>query len=184
MEDLSKLVNEYSADGKFQELIEILLIEIEGDSNDHWLLGNLASAYYEIYDYEQAYSVIGRAMKIKKDCPLLWWHLAGILEGLGKKEEAITVWEEILKFDKVYIDFIEKPCWESEDFKNGLVVDSYYRIANALINLDQKEEAKPYFEQYIERKILHEDSTQDSIYKMNEILKQYNMEYKIDSKAE
>jgi len=178
MKDISIVIDSYMAEGKYQELVEILLSALKRNPQDHWLMGNLASVFYELHEYDEAYTVLSSAIIEHENCPFLWWHLAGTLEGLGRVEEAIVVWNEILKYDSIYIDFSDNPCWESLEFKYSLITDTFFRVANALVNMYKYSEAKPYFERFIERNLLNKDLLNNSIYNFNDILVKYNSLYK------
>lgn len=127
-------------------------------------------------DYEKSYNAISKALQIEENCPVAWWYLAVTLEGLGEFEDAITVWEEIVSYENIKTNFLEEPCWGSEEFKTGLILDSIYRIGNASIAIDEVEKAKRYLKLFLEKKkLLDDDDNSVSIYKIEDVVRQYNL---------
>lgn len=67
------------------------------DKNNTWLLANISSTYYEEKKYDIAYKYISEAFLIESEDPFVLWHLANVFNMLGKKIEAIVVWEKIIE---------------------------------------------------------------------------------------
>ena len=141
----------------------------------HWELAERCGLMCDNQNFEKAYEYITEALKIKEDCPLSWWYLACTLEGLEEFNEAITVWEHIISFDTIHINFEENPCWESVEFKESLIIDSYYRVACTFLLIGEIENSKKRFEQFLDRKTTANDNGIKSIYSFNDALRKYNL---------
>lgn len=143
---------------------------------DHFYWINKSSVACGKKDYKKSYNAISKALNIKENCPVSWWYLAVTLEGLGDFEEAITVWEEIVSFENIKTNFFDEPCWDSEEFKTGLILDSMYRIGNASLAIDELEKSKRYLKLFLEKKLLlDDDENSESIYKVEDVIKKYKL---------
>lgn len=172
--DVSEYINELLSKQKFRLIIDFATQKLNENKTDHWLLGVKASAHYELRDYEKSKEVLSEALNLKEDCPLLWWHLAGVLEALGDIDDAITVWNQIISFDNSDISFLDDPCWESPEFKRGLIADSSFRVGKAYLNMGNQNEALRYIKQFLDWKILADEEELESIYSVKEGLRLYN----------
>ena len=120
---------------------------LKSDPDNHWLLAQLSSTYYEERNYEKAYEFITDAFVINPDCPFVMWHLAGTFEMLDRVDEAITIWEEILKRGVRKIAFGE--CGEGTKWAKSLLADCKYRIGFAYLKQENKKEALKYLKAYV-----------------------------------
>lgn len=124
---LSKRLNEYSKKENWDAIIGTLEPIIEKEPDNHWLLAEMASAYYEKRDYEAAYKYIVDAMSYQENCPLVLWHLASIFRMRGRQEDAITIWEELINRGQEKLAFDK--CGEGLEWAKSLIADCKYMIS-------------------------------------------------------
>jgi tetratricopeptide (TPR) repeat protein len=144
---LSKKINQLSKEGDWNALIEFIGHELKQEPNNHWLLAQMASAYYEKKDYEEAYIYIGEAMSYQENCPFVLWHLASIFRMRDRQEDAITIWEELLNRGVEKIAFDE--CGEGLEWAKSLISDCKYMISKTYRELGKKDLAKNYKDAYL-----------------------------------
>ena len=93
---------------------------------DHWLWSRLSGVKYEQRDYKGALDAAEKSLAIIPDCPLALWSKAGVIELLGKADEAMEIYAHL--FDRG-IDQLQNPdedtneCWEGPDWTSGLMAD-------------------------------------------------------------
>jgi hypothetical protein len=106
-----------------------LLAELRSNPGDHWLLTRLATTYYEQRKYKEALKYSRSAFSSNPECPLVLWDLAGTLDALGKKDEAIGIYSQLL--DRGVQRIANDECGEGEEWARSLLADCKYRIAMA-----------------------------------------------------
>ncbi len=119
---------------------EIILAEIEklpAGKEDHWLLDRLSVTYYEQKKYAKSLELLERARAIAPSCPLVLWDLAGTLDMLGKKKEAIETYLHLLRQS----DVTSQRCHLDFDEWADLLTDCCYRVGMCYADLGKKEAA-------------------------------------------
>src|ERR1700736_806345 len=76
---------------------KLIRAELEKDPTHHWLLTRLATTYYEEKDYAKALAISEKAMRSNPRCPLVLWDYACALDMLGRSDDAIVVWDKLLR---------------------------------------------------------------------------------------
>jgi tetratricopeptide (TPR) repeat protein len=105
------------------------------DKNSTWLLANISSTYYEEKKYDIAYRYISEAFLIESEDPFVLWHLASVFDMLGKKIEAIVVWEKIMEMGvQPIIDYEYSP---SLDWSESLYNDVKFVLGFAYLKNDE-----------------------------------------------
>jgi len=114
---LSERLNKFIKREAWDSIIQTIKPLLEKEHNDHWLLAEMASAYYEKRDYETAFMYIADAVSYQRNCPLMLWHLASILRMREKQEDAITIWEVDQERGKeVSLRKMWRRCWSRSIF--------------------------------------------------------------------
>jgi tetratricopeptide (TPR) repeat protein len=126
---------------------KLLKEELKKDPENHWLLTQLGVTFYEQRRYVQALKLIEASLKIKADCPLTLWNLAGTLDMLGKHRRAIEVFSWLLASKT---SPAADPCWESEAWANALKTDTVYRLGACYDALGEDSVARPLYRQYLD----------------------------------
>ncbi|MEX2173015.1 MAG: hypothetical protein WD872_01550 [Pirellulaceae bacterium] len=124
-----------------------ILRALQDDPQDHWLLTNLATTYYEERDYRAALDWSRKALILAPQCPIVLWDYAGSLDMLGREKEAIEVWRGLIDWGAAAIAADE--CGEGIRAARSLVNDCRYRIGCAQVDLGHREAATEMFEQYV-----------------------------------
>jgi tetratricopeptide (TPR) repeat protein len=137
---LSEKINNLFAAEQWAEaraLIEKAMAKSGKD--DHWLLARLATTYYEERKYKKALTLLEKARALAPACPLVLWDYAGALDALGRSEEAIKVYMDLIQRgpDKVGQD----ECGEGLKWAIGLLTDCFYRVSVCLKHLHRPQEA-------------------------------------------
>jgi tetratricopeptide (TPR) repeat protein len=105
------------------------------DPKNHWLVTRLSDAIYEQKQYTAALEYADQALAIVPDCPLALWAKAGALDMLGRSQDALEHYVEIVKRG---IQEIREPdedaeeCWEGQTWTFSLLTDCMFRIAGCL----------------------------------------------------
>jgi tetratricopeptide (TPR) repeat protein len=128
--------------GKARRLVERAL-KIEPES--HWLLTRLALTYYEEFDYQRALGYSEQALVLAPDCWLVQWDYAGALDMLDRSQEAIAMYERILRRG---IDLLANDaCGEGRARARGLRADALYRVARCYKSLGNRKKAVAFVNQ-------------------------------------
>jgi Tfp pilus assembly protein PilF len=98
---INSLGNVYSAKGDWDKAIEIYksIAEDAFYGTPHFAFSNMALAYYQKKDYEQAEKYFNEALSLKKDFVNALWGLAMTYNTTGRYSEAIIKLEAALKKD-------------------------------------------------------------------------------------
>ncbi|MCI0379365.1 MAG: tetratricopeptide repeat protein, partial [Gemmataceae bacterium] len=134
-----KLINAAFAREDWEKARDIIIGELKRAPKDHWLLTRLSTTYYEQKNYQQALQHVDEVAKIKPDCPLVLWDLAGTLDALGKHQEAIDTYMKI--FDKPTQELVDGPCGEGFDWAHALLTDCVFRLGVCFERLGKKKES-------------------------------------------
>jgi len=124
--EFSGRLQEVCDGGDYKAAQRLLEKELKNSPEDHWLLAELSSAYYEQYRYEQARRLAIRALRLAPRCPLALWHYAGALFMLKQYDNALTVFRRIVRRGVERVAY--GPCGEGERWAKSLVNDSRAKI--------------------------------------------------------
>lgn len=126
---LSARINELFIAEDTARAKEIIRAQLKESPNDHWLMTRLASVYTMERRYGIALRWATRALSLAPWCPLVRWDLACALDGQGKHEEAIALWQQLISDD---VDALaEGRCGEGRRWAQSLVNDCRYRVGRA-----------------------------------------------------
>jgi tetratricopeptide (TPR) repeat protein len=132
----------------------ILLAELAGDPNNHWLLTRLSAVLFEAKDYQKALTYVTQAKKIMPQCPLVQWDLAGTLYATGNICGALAIYQALLK--KGPRKIAKNPCAEGYPWAMSLIVDCVFRIGLCLEGMGENKAALAFFQKFLElRAIWH-----------------------------
>ena len=126
-----------------------ILQELAKRPASHWLLIRLATTFYEQRDYATALEVAARAYSIAPLCPLVLWDLAGILDALGAKADAIDIYHELLS--RSVSSIANDECGEGEEWARSLLADCHYRLAACYEDIAEWSHAKSHYENYLKQ---------------------------------
>jgi tetratricopeptide (TPR) repeat protein len=109
-------------------VLELLILnQLKRDPNSHWLLARLALTHYEEDNYEKALELEIKGLNIAPACPLLCWGYAGSCSMLGKNQEALAVYNWLIKRGVDNLAYGE--CGEGHGWARALIADVHYRAA-------------------------------------------------------
>ncbi len=132
---------------KYGEARAVLIRRLRKKPESHWLLTRVGTTYYEEKRYEKALKYHEKAMKLAPKCPLVLWDYAGTLAMLGRREEAITIWQGLIRRGVRSIAHGE--CGEGTRHARSLVNDSRYSMGKAYAEMGRTDLARRYMRQYI-----------------------------------
>jgi tetratricopeptide (TPR) repeat protein len=134
------------------------LLERERDKSpdDHRILTQLGTTFYELEEYEEALPLFLASLKLGACCPLTLWNLAGTLDALGKHREAAGIYTWLLECE---LSPDADPCWEAGEWADALKTDCVYRLADCLRQQGLEKAAEHCFRQYVELFLLGIDGS-------------------------
>ena len=144
----------------------IIRAELKNTPDSHWLWTRLATTYYEEHQYSKALSLEKRALQLAPNCPLVLWDLAGTMDMLGRRQEAIRIWKSIIKRGVNRLAYGE--CGEGIRWSKSLVNDCRYRIGAAYQELGKT----GYAVRYLRDHIANRQPGIPSIYDLREVRKE------------
>lgn len=109
------------------------------EPDSHWLITRLSLTYYEEREYERSLDLLQRAYEIAPRCPLVLWDLVGTFDMLGRYEEAISVYQRLLRRGVTAVAFGD--CGEGIAWARGLLADCWYRLAQCQKKTGQRDQA-------------------------------------------
>jgi tetratricopeptide (TPR) repeat protein len=131
---------------KWPQARALIQSALRREPDSHWLLTQLAETHYEERQYAKALELLLKSKSIVPECPLTKWHLAGVLDALGRHDEALILFADLLS-SKVTAD--DDPCWESADWADALKTDCVYSIGLCHRNGGDPAKAVQCFREYI-----------------------------------
>ena len=152
---------------KYKEARQLLYHELRKNPDDHWYLTRLSSTFYEQRQYKKALTIGKKAQALAPNCPLVLWDVAGALDMLEKKEEAITLWKKLLRRGIRNVAY--GPCGEGLTWARSLLADCRYRIGKAYKSQRNVQMAKRYYRNYLKGR---EEGTK-SIYNLRTVKKEF-----------
>jgi tetratricopeptide (TPR) repeat protein len=111
----------------------LILIDLESEPDDHWLLTRLSLTYYEQRDYERSLELTNRALELAPQCPLALWDHAGTLEELDRPREALSIYQGLV--DRGVDSLAYGECGEGRAWSRGLVADCLFRMGTCYVTL-------------------------------------------------
>ncbi|MDH3892202.1 MAG: tetratricopeptide repeat protein [candidate division Zixibacteria bacterium] len=137
-----------SGDAKRAEVLGKKLKTAAGDS--HWNLARLSTAYYEARKYKMALRIVERARKLDPRCPYVLWSYAGTLSMIEREQEAIDVYQGLLRRGTQNIAFGE--CGEGARWAESLLNDCRYRIADCYYLQSKKSLAARWLKTHLDHR--------------------------------
>ncbi len=129
---------------------ELIKKELKKNPDDIWFLAVLSSIYYEQRKYIKAMEIIKKAIRITPQEPLVMWHYAVALYGLGKKKEAIKVYKKILKKGIRRIAFLDTT--EGIRWARTLTNDCRYEIGTCYAHIGNLSLAAKWLRQHLKNR--------------------------------
>lgn len=114
---------------------------------DHWLWMHLGLTYYEQKKYEQATKCCEHAFKLASECQLAKWHYAGCLSMVGREQEALAMWQDLLDADLEEIAHGDHG--EGMDWAMQLINDVHFRMGRCRQSLKQWGPARQSLRKYV-----------------------------------
>jgi len=108
----------------WEEARTLIEKQLKRRPKDHWLVTQLGVTYYEERQYEKSRQIFERSKEIVDDCPLTLWNLAGAFDALKEHDAAIRLYTELINSD---VSPSDDPCWESQEWRDSLITDCYFR---------------------------------------------------------
>jgi tetratricopeptide (TPR) repeat protein len=142
---LNARINALFARSQWSRARKLLEAALSRDPNNHWLLTQLGVTWYEQRKYAQALKTLEASRALVEDCPLTLWNLAGTLDALGRRKEAIELYGRLLDSKTTAR---EDPCWEDNAWAATLRADCVYRLGICFQRLAMAAEADRCFEHY------------------------------------
>lgn len=125
-----------------------LRLRLKAEPHHHWVLTRLSSVYYEQRRYALALKYAEKAFAEAPSCPLVLWDYAGVLQALGRHNEALDLYARIVTRGVRRIANGE--CGEGRSWARGLVSDSHYRASLSLKAVGAERSSLSAFEQCLD----------------------------------
>ena len=146
-EEFNDLVNKSIMNEEWDNAKLILEKELEKSPDDHWIITQLSEVYYEMRDYDKALELSTKAIELAPDCPLAMNDNALHLFMHEKDNEAIEIWDKMLKKGVEEIAFGK--CGEGLRNAKSLLNDVRMRIGLSYFETGQNEKALLYFKEHL-----------------------------------
>jgi tetratricopeptide (TPR) repeat protein len=145
--EISKQIDLLFDHENYQNARKILLKELKGNPNDHWLLTRISTTFYEEKKYKKALEFSQKAIQLAPNCPLTQWDHASDLEMTGDVKKAIKIWLRLLSMDTEKI--ANGLCGEGIARAKALQMDCAFRLGIAYRDLKNPKESKKYFDLHL-----------------------------------
>jgi tetratricopeptide (TPR) repeat protein len=144
---------------------QILKNHLKKHKDDYWALNMMSSAYYEERNYKKALEWSDKAMLIEAHDPLVLWTRAAPLDQLGRTNEAILIWQQLIDWgaEKIGLELRK----EGIAWAKSLINDCRYRLGMAYKDKGNKTLALDYLQAHL----AHRKGTK-SIYPLKEVKKE------------
>jgi tetratricopeptide (TPR) repeat protein len=142
----TKQINKLLDEEQWTDARKLIRTELRKEPDNHWLLDQLSTSYYEQKKYGRALKIIKKALAAMPDCPLVLWDYAGTLDMLGRKGEAIDIYKKLIRTRVPGYAYDE--CWEGEEWAASLKADCKYRIGCCYMELGRRKTALRFFDAY------------------------------------
>jgi Tetratricopeptide repeat len=134
---------------RYADARRLLMRQLGQHPDDHWLLTRLSTTYYEERDYEKALRMAQKAYDLAPKCPQVVWDYAGALSALGKADDAIILYDSLIRRGQRSIAHEE--CGEGMEWADSLVTDCWYRLGLCHESNGDKKKASACFWSFLDR---------------------------------
>lgn len=121
--------------------------ELKKAPADHWLLTRLGMTYYEELDYTKSREEFEAALAIAPNCPLVLWDYACALDMLGADQEALGIFQRLIK--RGVESIANDECGEGSRWAQSLINDCHYRAAKCYQMLGNSIKALRYYDRHL-----------------------------------
>jgi tetratricopeptide (TPR) repeat protein len=129
---------------------KLIVVGLQRDPKDHWLLNSLGLTFYEQRKYKQALFWAAKALQEAPYCPLTIWNYAGTLEMLGRQHESVALYRWLLSVGEKELAHGE--CGDGLRRARSLMADCHYRIAQIWEKKRQWKRAVAEYDIYLSRR--------------------------------
>lgn len=84
---------------KPEEVLPFLKKAYAYHDTNHVIIDNLAECYFRLGDYEQAETLLQKALRLPRPIAEIYYHYGVLLQQKGEKEQAISYFERAVKMD-------------------------------------------------------------------------------------
>jgi tetratricopeptide (TPR) repeat protein len=150
---------------EYAQARQMLKNHLKRDNTNYWAMTMVAMSYYEERKYKKALEWSEKSLKECSDDPLTLWVYTGPLSQLGRLEEAIQIWQQIIEWgpEKVGLEL----CQEGIAWAKSLINNCRYMLAMAYKDKGNKTLALDYLQAHL----AHRKGTK-SIYPLKEVKKE------------
>lgn len=113
--------------GRWAAAEKRIAVELESDPRNHWLLTQRGVTLYERRKYAEAAEWFSASLRVKPDCPLTLWHVAGLMDTTGDLPQAVLHYCALFNADPG-----RDECWEGRAWAAALKADCAFRIGDCL----------------------------------------------------
>jgi tetratricopeptide (TPR) repeat protein len=167
-EQINKFYQIYKEE-KWSQGRTILLELLKEYPGDHWLLTRISSTYFEEKNYVKALEYSEQALLVHPRCPLVLWDYAGTLDMLDRNDEALKVYQGLIRRGVSRIAYGE--CGEGIRWARSLVNDCRYQLGLIYASTGDFRLAG----KYIKKHIVNRNRNCPSIYNLREVKKDYTL---------
>lgn len=159
---------EYLAAEQYTQARKLLKTHYKKEPQSYWLQTMIGATYYEQRKYEKALFWAEKAMTEGKNDPLVLWDYAGVLSMLGRTDEAMRIWQQLIDCgsEKVGTEL----CGEGIRWAKSLINDCRYRLALAHKEKGNREVAHAYFQAHLTQR-----RGTPSLYALREVKKEISL---------
>ncbi len=93
---MSHKIEQLISAGRWTGARAAILAALDAEPSSRWLLARLALTYYEQRQYSEALEIAEQARRLAPRCPLVLWEFAGALHMLGRRSDAIRVYQRLV----------------------------------------------------------------------------------------
>lgn len=156
---------------RWSEAIDEYLGLLESNDTNHFTEACIASSYYELRDYGQAWRWIAKAADRCPTCPFVRWHLAAILRGVARLDESIGVYQGLIS--EGWEGLARGPCSEGGAAARQLVNDARIGLALTLVLSERRDEAIGHARSHLETR---DKSSYGSVFRRDAVVAFINRE--------
>jgi len=149
--DTRSLIENDLNEEKWRDARKLIRIEMKKHPDNHWLVLQLSTTYYEEHQYDRSLELIKMARQMAPKCPAVAWNYASSLDMVGDKKEAIKIWQSLLKRGVDKLAFLDD-CGEGILWTKSLLNDCLYRIGLSYADMGKSSHAIRYIEEHISQR--------------------------------
>jgi len=147
---ISLQINEFFVQENWKNAKNLLENELKLFPEDHFLLTQLGTVYYEMRDYKKALIFTKKAVELDDKCSLALNNYAVALYINENYNEAIKIWNNIIETDIKIIAFGD--CSEGIKFAKSLKNDILFRLGDAYLAINEKNKAIKYYNLHLKNR--------------------------------